>query len=207
MHDDIGSILTQVSQLSDLGQSETGGLNAARLAFERIGAQARAAVRALDEIVWATNPKNDNLPRFAEYVCQFADELFESSPVRCWQEVPTTLPKIPLGADVRHNVFLALKEAFNNVLKHSGATEVWLRLTLYDSEAHVSVEDDGNGFTVGATGSGGNGLENMRTRLAGCGGQMELLSSPGKGTRVRFCFPVAKAIQGSGPNINVVWRA
>ena len=99
MHDDIGSILTQVSQLSDLGQSEAGGQPPARGQFERIGAQARAAVQALDEIVWATNPKNDNLPRFAEYVCRFADEFFEDTAVRCWQEVPTDLPNVPLGAE------------------------------------------------------------------------------------------------------------
>ena len=198
MHDDVGSILTQVSQLSDLGQGEMGGLTAAKSTFERIGGQARAAVRALDEIVWATNPKNDNMSRFAEYVCQFADELFDGSPVRCWQEVPTTFPKIPLGADLRHNVFLAVKEAFNNVLKHAGATEVWLRLTLEASEACVSVEDNGKGFDIAKVGRDGNGLGNMRTRLADCGGVMELQSGPGRGTKVRFRFPVANASAATG---------
>lgn len=188
MHDDIGSILTQVSQLSDLGQSETGDPAAAKGQFERIGSQARVAVQALDEIVWATNPKNDNLAQFAEYVCRFADELFENSRARCWQEVPTVLPKVPLGADVRHNVFLALKEAFTNVLKHAGATEVWLRLVLNDHEVCVSVEDNGRGFEFEKVKAGGNGLGNMRTRLEECGGKMELASVPGKGTKLRFFF-------------------
>jgi signal transduction histidine kinase len=165
---------------------------AAKSTFQRIGSQARAAVQALDEIVWATNPKNDNLPRFAEYVSQFADEFFENSSVRCWQEVPATLPVIPLGADLRHNVFLAVKEAFNNVLKHAGASEVWLRLTLLESEIRVSVEDNGKGFDPAQMGAAGNGLENMRTRLADCGGKTELRTSPGQGTQVRFCFPMAK---------------
>jgi ligand-binding sensor domain-containing protein/signal transduction histidine kinase len=188
MHDDIGSILTQVSQLSDLGQSETGDPAAAKGQFERIGSQARVAVQALDEIVWATNPKNDNLAQFAEYVCRFADELFENSRARCWQEVPTTLPKVPLGADVRHNVFLALKEAFTNVLKHSGATEVWLRLVLNENEVCVSVEDNGRGFEFEKVKAGGNGLGNMRTRLEECRGRMELASVPGKGTTIRLFF-------------------
>jgi ligand-binding sensor domain-containing protein/signal transduction histidine kinase len=190
MHDDVGSILTQVSQLSDLGQSETGGPAAAKGHFQRIGSQARAAVQALDEIVWATNPKNDNLSQFVEYVCRFADEWFENSPVRCWQEVPTVLPKVPLRAEVRHNVFLAIKEAFNNVLKHSGATEVWLRLTLQDSEVCVSIEDNGRGFEPEKTGRGTNGLENMKARLTDCGGRTELSSTPGRGTRIQFRFPL-----------------
>jgi ligand-binding sensor domain-containing protein/signal transduction histidine kinase len=190
MHDDIGSILTQVSQLSDLGQSDSGDPIAAKGQFERIGGQARIAVQALDEIVWATNPKNDNLAQFTEYVCRFADELFENSHARCWQEVPTVLPKVPLGADVRHNVFLALKEAFTNVLKHSGATEVWLRLALQQQEVCVTVEDNGRGFDFEKLKAGGNGLGNMRSRLEECGGRMELTSLPGKGTTIRLFFPL-----------------
>jgi ligand-binding sensor domain-containing protein/signal transduction histidine kinase len=194
MHDDIGSILTQVSQLSDLGQSEAGAQPPARRQFERIGAQARAAVQALDEIIWATNPKNDNLPRFAEYVCRFADEFFEDTAVRCWQEVPTDLPNVPLGADLRHNVFLAVKEAFNNVLKHSGAVEVWLRLTLADHWVGLEIEDNGLGFNPQQTAPGGNGLDNMKTRLAECGGQAEIISQLEKGTKLRFGFPLRGAV-------------
>ena len=193
MHDDIGSILTQVSQLSDLGQSEGSAQPPARGLFERIGAQARAAVRALDEIVWATNPKNDNLPRFAEYVCRFADEFFEDTGVRCWQEVPTDLPNVPLGAELRHNLFLAIKEAFNNVLKHSAAKEVWLRLALVDSRASLEIEDNGRGFNPQQTAPGGNGLENMKTRLAECGGQAEIISQAGQGAKMRFSFPLSGA--------------
>jgi signal transduction histidine kinase len=169
-----------------LGQTDSADTSKSQ--FERIGSQARAAVQALDEIVWATNPKNDNLPQFAEYVCRFADELFESTRVRCWQDVPTVLPKVPLSAEVRHNVFLALKEGFTNVLKHSGATEVWLRLALREQETCVCVEDNGRGFEFEKVKAGGNGLGNMRSRLEECGGRMELTSLPGKGTTIRFIF-------------------
>lgn len=193
MHDDIGSILTRVSMLSDLGQSEADGDTAPKQ-FERIGNQVRAAVVALDEIVWATNPKDDNLPRFAEYVGRFADECFENTTVRCWQEMPTDLAKLPLRADVRHTVFLAVKEALNNILKHSGATEVWLRLTLEDSEVCLQIEDNGHGFTPETAAPGGNGLGNMKSRLAECGGSAELVSAPGHGVKIRFVFPLPKSV-------------
>jgi len=191
MHDDIGSILTRVSILSDVGQSETDPVKSAPQ-FERIGTHVRAAVVALDEIVWATNPGDDNLPRFAEYVGRFADECFENTSVRCWQEMPTDLPKLPLRADIRHNVFLAIKEALNNVLKHSGASEVWMRLKLVDSSVCVEVEDNGRGFRPDAAPTTGNGLRNMQSRLAECGGHVELASTPGKSTRIRFVFPLPK---------------
>lgn len=192
IHDDIGGILTQVSQISDLGQGGTEGQPALRNHFDRIGQQARAAVQGLDEIVWATNPKNDNLSRFAEYVSRFADECFENSPIRCWQEVPTNLPGLPLRSNVRHNVFLAVKEAFNNVLKHSGASEVWLRLAMQDAHVTIEVEDNGRGMPVEAGNTGGNGLDNMRTRLEECHGRAEFSSVPQRGTRIRFIFPLSK---------------
>jgi len=189
MHDHIGGMLTQVSQLSDLGQGDTQESLLTKGRFARIGNQARRAVQALDEIVWATNPRNDNLASFAEYVSRFSDEFFECANVRCWQEVPTALPSLPLRAEVRHNVFLALREAFNNVLKHSRATEVWLRLSLADSEVTLEVEDNGYGFNQDPGAQHGDGLANMKSRLVECGGSAEIVSTPEHGTRVRFSFP------------------
>lgn len=189
MHDHIGGMLTQVSQLSDLGQSDAEGASLVKNRFERIGHQARGAVQALDEIVWATNPRNDNLASFAEYVSRFSDEFFEGANVRCWQEIPGKLPQLPLRADVRHNVFLATREAMNNVLKHSKATEVWLRLGLAASEVSLEIEDNGYGFNPDEASQPGNGLENMRSRLAECGGSAEITSTPGRGTKVQLHFP------------------
>ena len=108
--------------------------------------------------------------------------------------MPTDLPKLPLRSDVRHNVFLAVKEALNNVLKHSGATEVWLRLKLVDARVWVEIEDNGHGFNPETVPPGGNGLSNMKSRLAECGGRAELTSHPGHGVKLRFVFPMPKSV-------------
>ena len=84
---------------------------------------------------------------------------------------------------MRHNVFLAVREALNNALKHSKCTEVWVRMKFNNGEAMLEIEDNGCGFNPALLKSGGNGLENLKTRLAECGGQTELNSAPGKGTR------------------------
>jgi len=207
MHDDIGSTLTQVAQLTELARSEPGVPPSAQTQLERIRLQARAAVQALDEIVWATNPKNDNLSHFAEYLCRFADECFELSSIRCWVEVPTDLPPIPLRADLRHNVFLAVKESFNNILKHSNAREAWLRLRLTEDTMELEIEDSGNGMTPASPIQGsnrGNGLRNMHSRLSECDGSTKIISIPGKGTRVHFSVPLPKwndAVNSGNPNV------
>lgn len=196
MHDHVGGMLTQVSQLTDMGLNETDDQSLVKSRLERIGNRARVAVQALDEIVWATNPKNDTLASFAEYVSRFGDEFFEFTKVRCWQEMPAVLPALPLRADIRHNVFLAVREALNNALKHSHCTAVWLKLKLNDHEVTLEIEDDGAGFDPAERANAGNGLANMQARLAECGGRVELSPAPGKGTRLRFIFPVQSPAAG-----------
>lgn len=193
MHDAVGGILTRVSILSDVAQSEGPGGSAPKQ-FARIGEQVRAAVVALDEIVWATNPQADNLPRFIEYVGRYADEYFENTGVRCWQEIAPDLPQLPFRADVRHNVFLAAKEALHNVLKHSGASEVWVRLKLDDATICLEIEDNGRGFAPEVVPPGGNGLGNIRSRLTECGGRAEITSVPGPGVKIQLVLTLPRRI-------------
>jgi signal transduction histidine kinase len=190
MHDHVGSVLTQVSQLTDMGVNETENESLVKKRFERIGNRARVAVQSLDEIVWATNPKNDNLASFAEYISRFSDEFFEYTNIRCWQEMPANVPALPLRADIRHNVFLALREALNNSVKHSHCTEVWLRMKIDQENVTVQFEDNGSGFTPGPSAPGADGLGNMESRLTECGGRVQSVSAPGKGTSTTFIFPI-----------------
>ena len=100
----------------------------------------------------------------------------------------------PLTAEVRHNLFLAFKEALHNVLKHASATTVRVSLTLTDSSFALLINDNGKGFDPAAKTmkseslriSGGNGLTNMKKRLEEIGGTFELNSAHGEGTTVKF---------------------
>jgi signal transduction histidine kinase len=101
-----------------------------------------------------------------------------------------------MDTEVRYNLFLALKESLNNIVKHSNATEVWLRLRVESGAITLVVEDNGRGFTPGgvngvATGQEGRiasglGLVNLELRLKAMGGQFTVTSSPGHGTRVEM---------------------
>ena len=81
-------------------------------------------MRALEEIVWAVRPGSDSLQSLVEYIAHFANELFEDNPTRCRLDLPHDLPTRPLPPDMRHNIFLIVKEALTNALKHAGAKEV-----------------------------------------------------------------------------------
>jgi signal transduction histidine kinase len=185
IHDDLGASLTEIALMSELNESELENPGSVKPQLDRIAAKARSVVQMLNEIVWAINPRNDNLPKLLDYLCTFSEEFCESAGVRCWHEVQTGLPEIRLTVEFRHNLFLAVKEAINNSLKHSGATEIWLRAQVSEHELRIVVQDNGCGFRAPDE-TTGNGLENLRVRMRQIGGRVDIESVPGKGTQVAF---------------------
>ncbi len=182
IHDDLGGALTTIALLSDAAMEH--GADGGNL--EAIGARAREAIVALDEIVWAVDPGSDRLDRLADCLCALAEGCFDGTGIRCLRDVPMHLPGWPIRADVRHNIAMAVKEALVNALRHSGAREVRLGLTWEAPRLRVDVEDDGVGFDAGATGRVRRGLTNQQDRMAQVGGRVGIAPRPGGGTRVKF---------------------
>ena len=146
LHDELGSSLTRISMLSDLAQSPDNNAEQLTSRVEKISGFAVRTARSLDEIVWAVNPRNDSLRSLLEYLTQFARELFEDTSIHCRFHIPEDLPRSPLPPEMRHNIFLAVKEALTNVLKHARAREVSLRAQIAGQQLEISVQDDGAGF-------------------------------------------------------------
>lgn len=195
LHDDLGTSLTQISMLSALANREQTPATEARELIQQVRGRAREMVTALDEIVWAVNPRNDSLTGLVNYLGHFAEEFYRTTSIRCRLDIPTELPPHPLPAELRHQLFLAFKEALNNVARHAAATEVCIRIGVEPSGLVIKIEDNGRGFENqnGAevmAGNRGNGLTNMKRRLEQLGGRTELQSSRGVGTTVTFHAPL-----------------
>jgi signal transduction histidine kinase len=94
-----------------------------------------------------------------------------------------------LGANLRREVFLIFKESINNIVKHSGATEVDIDFSLNDDELFLRVNDNGSGFDT-AEENDGHGLVSMRTRSNDIGAHLEVLSARKHGTTVTLQVPV-----------------
>lgn len=198
IHDDIGAGLTQITLLSELGRRAPAQAGAQ---LERISDAARDLTRAMDEIVWAVDPQRDTLASLMDYISAYAEDFLRAAGIRCRMDFPAALPTMQIDAELRYNLFLALKEVLNNVVKHAQATEVWLHLHLDAKGFKLVVEDNGHGFEAanGANGTNGAknttsadrhnsglGLPNLKVRLEAIGGQCMMESAPGKGTRVEM---------------------
>ncbi|HUS35967.1 MAG TPA: two-component regulator propeller domain-containing protein, partial [Verrucomicrobiae bacterium] len=200
MHDDLGASLTQITLLSELARTDLNRPAQAEAHIRQISGTARELTRAMDEIVWAVNPQNDTLEDLLTYTVKFAQEHLGLARIRCRLDVPAHLPPLHLSAEIRHNLFLAIKEAINNVVKHSKATEAWLRLRTHQTHFVFEVEDNGasippsvlTGRTEDLTTPGShNGLRNMDRRLTEIGGSFEILPRQGGGAIIRMSVDIS----------------
>ena len=179
IHDDLGASLTLIAVLGDLAKKERGEER-----IEKMSDTAREAVKSLDEIVWAVNPRNDTLAHLIDYTGQFAANYLRDAGIRCLLDVPDHTPAREVPTNVRHNVFLVVKEALQNIVKHAHASEVWLRISTSELRLQIEIEDNGCGFDRTPADAWADGLRNMRQRLTEVGGECQIQSHVGKGTMI-----------------------
>lgn len=191
LHDNLGASLTQIGLLADMARHDAIPAEEVREQSAQLAARTRDLARELDAIVWTVNPGNDTLENLVTYLCQVSQELFRLTPIRCRLDVADEIPACPLSPEARHALFLVARESMNNVIKHSGASEVWLRAGVRDGALELSLEDNGRGFALeSAAHSKRNGLRNMRARMEEIGGVFSIRSEPSKGTVVSLRFPL-----------------
>jgi signal transduction histidine kinase len=195
LHDDVGAGLTEIAVQTDWLRRDVEQLHDAEISSraDRVCQSAVELIRSVDAIVWAVNPKNDTLDRFLGYLAQSADQFVRAAGLGIRLDVPDEVPATPLSGRVRHNLFLIVREAVNNAVKHAQATLVRLHVSIGNGTMTIRVEDDGQGFdpTQPADDGHHSGLANMRRRADDIGGTLALTSRPGSGTRVEITAPLA----------------
>ncbi len=189
MHDELGAALTQITILGEVAKSQSTLPPQTRSTLDRISSSARDVTARMSELVWVTNPRNDKLDNLVAFLREHAAAQLEDTPVVPHLEFPATVPDHRVSASFRRNLLLVVKEALNNVIKHSQASEVHVQLHLADGRLHLRIEDNGQGL-AGPRRPGGNGLGNMERRIRDLGGEFTLESQPEKGVRIRCTLPL-----------------
>ena len=201
IHDDLGASLTRISLLT---QSTPAGTEAAAAAhINHIYHATGEIIRSMDEIVWAVDPRHDNLESLAGYLGNFAQNFLRVAGIRCRLVIPEHLPDVDLTSQMRHHLFLCLKEALNNVVKHARADAVTLTVNLTGQVLTVQVADNGTGPTAALRDrdriSAGRGLDNLRQRMAELGGRCLFTHQAGQGTVVTFEVELPRSAPATPP--------
>ena len=184
LHDDLGATMTRMTLLLELA-SKNGGDPAATANNVREGLDtAREAIKSLDAAVWAVNPRNNTLPELVDYIGQFGMEFLQNAKIKCELDLPDQPPDRMVSGELRHNLFLVVKEALNNIVRHADATTVALSIQATDRFIAVQIKDDGRGFEHAPQNGLADGLRNMQQRMEEINGRFEIESRPGEGTRI-----------------------
>jgi signal transduction histidine kinase len=191
LHDELGSGITEIGMVAARAQSAAAPDEKRMRYLEQVCAKAREMVTALDEIVWAMNPRHDSLASLVSYFCLYADRFLSLANILWRLEDPTGPPDLVVDSRRRHQLFLAFKEALTNVVRHSGATEVRLSIRLEAGQVRLTIADNGRGVPPGSRTEETGGVANMRTRIKKLGGQFEMTSESGRGTVLRFFVPLS----------------
>jgi signal transduction histidine kinase len=190
LHDEMGVGLTEIGLLGDLAGADSPAQDGHKELAGEISTRARGLVAALDEIVWAINPANDNTLSLGDYFSRYAQTLLQRAGLRCRLEVGNESLDAGINAEQRHHLFLSFKEALNNVITHAGATEVRILIRGERGVLTISVADNGHGIETSVGSGTPDGLRGMRERLANIGGRFDLQSTPESGTTVTFTLPI-----------------
>ena len=164
MHDDLGAGMTTISLYSELAKSKL--VNNPIPEIDKISSAANDLLNKMNAIIWSMSNSNDSLGNMIAYIRSYALEYFEDTGVTCKIDIPENLPNIQVIGTIRRNVFLVVKEALNNILKHAKATEVSITLVRVEDGLTLYIQDNGTGINMDKLRQFGNGLKNMKKRMA-----------------------------------------
>jgi signal transduction histidine kinase len=178
----------EIGRLGDLESGRLGDLESDnRERLVKVATAAREMIRRLNVIVWALNPRYDNLDSLVSYVRRYFGEYLENFGIDLKMQVSGDIPDLPVSPDFRRNAFYAWQEAIHNAVKHGACSEIKIDVKIIgQTTMEVSITDNGKGFDQARPVSGGNGLLNMKKRAEELGGTFSIESKVGKGTRVLF---------------------
>ncbi|PUZ27092.1 Signal transduction histidine kinase [Chitinophaga costaii] len=187
MHDDLGSGLSTIRLLSEIAKRKIHDPSQTK-EIERISEAAGELVDKMGEIIWAMNSSNDSLENLIAYMRSFVADFLEHAHIEHAFYIPESIPDIKLSGGTRRNIYLAVKESVNNVMKHAQATEVIIELKIEDSKMTILIRDNGRGFDPEKVRLFGNGLKNIQKRMQAVGGYADI--STNKGTTVLLDIPL-----------------
>ncbi|HID39167.1 MAG TPA: hypothetical protein EYP36_06605 [Calditrichaeota bacterium] len=189
LHDDIGAGLTEISILNEIVAQKLPDnmLDQIRDEFQQIGEKSRMLIEKMSDIVWLVNPQKDSLHDLIYRLSDSVRYLLIGKNMSYRTENIESIKNISLTMKQRQHLYLIMKEAIHNAIKHSKATEIFLRVCLDKNVLKIEIADNGQGFKHGHKKISGNGLVNMKQRAKELNGLLHIMQNgEGKGTVVHL---------------------
>lgn len=190
MHDDLGSGLTKIAVLSEVAKTQMANPDHASANLDVISTASRELVDNLQDIIWVLNPRNDSLNSLILYIREYTESFFEPAGLNYQFNCDDMEHQLTLSEEQRRNIFLAVKESCNNILKHAEASCVCMSLKIKHNSVVITIKDNGRGFDRKEVRNFSNGLQNIRNRMQQINAVCMIESVKNKGTTVELRIPV-----------------
>lgn len=187
MHDDLGAGLSRIKFLSEIIGMKKQLQQPIEEDITSISNYANEMIGKMGEIVWALNEKNDSLSDLLSYTRSYATQYLLTNGIRCQVNAPADFPTVFVSGEFRRNIYLTIKEALHNIVKHARADHVILTIHI-DKNLIIVIQDDGIGFDGKNIRPFSNGLNNMQKRMKDILGNLEILQK--NGTRIILSVPL-----------------
>lgn len=193
-HDDLGNKLTRISVLSDILDTKLKGEEDQQNLVKQIKLNVDALYKGTKDILWALDPKTDNLYEVMLHIKDFGRDLFEDTAITfMFDDIEAEFGKNKLPMEYCRNLTMICKELLNNVLKHAHASEVQMYMTLVEGNlVNIVIADNGRGFNT-ARSYNGRGLNNINKRMVRITGSIAFTSKENLGTSVKLQFTLPKS--------------
>ncbi|HRH68329.1 MAG TPA: tetratricopeptide repeat protein [Flavobacteriales bacterium] len=183
IHDELGGDLTKISLLGkEVQRRSMEDPTSVSEAADRLGRLSREVVGALRDIVWSVDPEQDTWQGLVSHASAYAQRALDGTGIQADLHFTHHGPDAPIDPATKRDIFLLLKEALNNSVKHANASVIHVNFTTHGEGFQLIVKDNGDGFDPVPGMRDGNGLRNMRKRSERLGAQWDLAPVPGKGT-------------------------
>ncbi len=181
LHDELGSMLSGLAMQSELLQSEDGSKNLIRL--EYISKISRDIIGKMRDLVWSIDSRRDSIEALIERMKEQADDIFQGKEVEYIFEIGDIGFRNPFSIKMRQHLFLIYNEALTNIIRHTEATRVLIRIGNFGSNFELSIFNDGliEGKSTHITGMGKVNME-MRAKKLGA----EILFEQSEGFLVKL---------------------
>jgi signal transduction histidine kinase len=188
IHDDLGSSMTSISLLSEVLMKKIDTNIYPEI--NRISYASSEMVDKMNEIIWTLNIGNDNVQSLVAYIRKFATNFLDDAQLMLSFEAENLPFEKQIDGSVRRNIYLCVKEAINNTVKHANAHKIEVKIDTNTEGLMISIKDDGKGIDTQHISILGNGLKNMQKRMHDIGGQFLIQND--NGTEITLSYPFFK---------------
>lgn len=190
IHDDLGSGLSKINFLSELVLRASAGSPALLQNAKLIQETDKSLTDNMRDLIWALHPDQVTFAGLMAKLREYTTEYLENYGVAVRYEFPDASPDLKMTNESHHAIFMVVKEALHNIVKHAQASNVQFRLQLSHDALKLDITDDGRAFDLSGNRSG-NGLKNMAGRIKALHGQFIFTAARDRETQLVIELPLS----------------